>query len=532
MSPLSPRGIRSGELVMDTRTLLAVVLSMVILIGFQFLVSQNQPAVSPQKPVARQQEAPKPVSPPPVADTEVSQEREIKVETDLYKAVFSSKGAVVKYWEIKNYKDKIGKDIVLLKGRAALPPLCVGGDTNFDLMNENFEVKGGDIRLDANNKSAFLKFEFSKSGRAMTRTYVFHNDRYDVDLTDEMTGFPEYWITLGSDFGISDNQAGYTHVGPVLLKGTDLEELKPKKLKEPQTYTGDIKWIGQEDKYFCAALVPSFQPAEAKAWTYKDSPVIAIKGKPSSNIFHLYAGPKEHGRLAALKSGLEYIIDYGFFSVIARPLFWVLKFFYRYVGNYGWAIILLTIVVRIPFIPLVSKGQRSMKKLQEIQPKMNEIREKYKKDPQKMQQEMMELYKKYKVNPMGGCLPMVLQIPVFFALYKVLLVSIELRGAPFMLWITDLSAPDTLFGHIAGFSLGGPLPYLMGITMIIQQKMTPSGMDPKQAKMMMLMPVIFTFMFLNFASGLVLYWLVNNLLSIGQQFFINKKTGIKAASAS
>ena len=140
-----------------------------------------------------------------------------------------------------------------------------------------------------------------------------------------------------------------------------------------------------------------------------------------------------------------------------------------------------------------------------------------------MQAEMMELYKKYKVNPVGGCLPMILQIPVFFALYKVLLVSIELRSAPFMLWITDLSAPDTLFGHIGGFSAGGPLPYLMGITMVVQQKMTPSSMDPKQAKMMMFMPVIFTFMFLNFASGLVLYWLVNNVLSIAQQFYINRK---------
>jgi YidC/Oxa1 family membrane protein insertase len=154
-----------------------------------------------------------------------------------------------------------------------------------------------------------------------------------------------------------------------------------------------------------------------------------------------------------------------------------------------------------------------MKKLQAIQPKMNEIKEKYKKDPQKMQAEMMELYKKHKVNPMGGCLPMLLQIPVFFALYKVLLVSIELRGAPFILWITDLSAKDPSY----------ILPIVMGITMLIQQKMTPSSMDPRQAKMMLFMPVIFTFMFLNFASGLVLYWLVNNILSIIQQFHINRK---------
>jgi YidC/Oxa1 family membrane protein insertase len=186
-----------------------------------------------------------------------------------------------------------------------------------------------------------------------------------------------------------------------------------------------------------------------------------------------------------------------------------LKLFYQISHNYGIAIIILTIIVRIPFIPLVNKGQQSMKKLQEIQPRMAEIKEKYKNDPQRMQREVMELYKKHKVNPMGGCLP----IPVFFALYKVLLISIELRGAPFMFWIHDLSAKDPSY----------ILPIVMGITMVIQQKMTPSSMDPAQQKMMMIMPVVFTFMFLSFPSGLVLYWLVNNLLSIGQQFYANKK---------
>lgn len=176
-----------------------------------------------------------------------------------------------------------------------------------------------------------------------------------------------------------------------------------------------------------------------------------------------------------------------------------------------------------------------MKKMQEIQPRMAEVREKYKKDPQRMQKEMMELYKTHKVNPLGGCLPMLLQIPVFFALYKILLIAIELRSAPFMLWIKDLSAPDTLFGHlplwlplIGGFAVG-PLPILMGATMLIQQKMTPTSLDPTQNKMMMFMPIIFTFLFLNFASGLVLYWLINNIFSIAQQFYVNQKVAKEAA---
>jgi len=195
----------------------------------------------------------------------------------------------------------------------------------------------------------------------------------------------------------------------------------------------------------------------------------------------------------------------------------------------------LTVIVRIPFIPLVNKGQKSMRKLQELQPKLTEVREKYKKDPQRMQKETMEIYKKYKVNPMGGCLPMLLQIPVFFALYKVLMVAIELRDAPFILWIRDLSAPDTLFGHfpssfplVGGFALG-PLPIAMGITMVIQQKMTPSSLDPAQNKMMMLMPVVFTFLFLNFASGLVLYWLVNNIFSIAQQSYTNARSAKRSS---
>jgi YidC/Oxa1 family membrane protein insertase len=250
--------------------------------------------------------------------------------------------------------------------------------------------------------------------------------------------------------------------------------------------------------------------------------MIAMELKEGVNKYMLYAGPKDIDQLAALHLGLEHIVDFGFFSIIARPIFWLLKFINSFIGNYGWSIIILTIVLRIPFIPLLNKGQKSMKKLQELQPKMAEIKEKYKKDPQRMQREMMELYKRYKVNPMGGCLPMLLQIPFFFALYKVLLVSIELRGAPFILWIHDLSVKDPYY----------VLPIVMGITMLAQQKMTPTSADPSQAKIMMFMPVIFTFMFLNFSSGLVLYWLVSNLLSIVQQFFVNMAVKKEKAAAT
>ena len=518
---------------MENRTLIAIVLSVFVLIVSQYFLQQQEPVRQAAKPpvekAEKKGEAAKQVAVPLAVETPSSEEKEIRVENDLYMAVFSSKGGTVKYWEVKKFKDKIGKDVILLSKPGPLPALGIGANTNFDLSRINFNVSGGDLKLDENNKTGSIVFQYAKDDISIKRTYTFHAGSYGFDLKDETSGLPEYWITLGSDFGIFDKAAGYTHVGPALLKGTTLEEINPGKLKEPKPFKDELRWIAQEDKYFFAAIVPSGKMEEARAWTYDNSPVIGFKGKPGENKFSIYAGPKDHDSLAKLNLGLEHIIDFGFFSIIARPLFWILKFFYGFLGNYGWAIVLLTIVVRVPFIPILNKGQKSMKKLQQLQPKMNEIREKYKKDPQKMQAEMMELYKKYKVNPMGGCLPMLLQIPVFFALYKVLLIAIELRGAPFMLWITDLSGPDTLFGHLPSWipllagSAVGPLPIVMGITMVIQQKMTPTTGDPRQAKMMMLMPIVFTFMFLNFASGLVIYWLVNNILSIIQQFFVNRK---------
>ncbi len=513
---------------MDTKTVIAVVLSFLVIVASQYLLPSEPQKAPEQMPAGQKQPAAsQPDQTMPVAETVAAEVKEITVETDLYTAVFSSRGGTIKSWKIKHYKDKAGKDVSLLKHPGVVPALGIGSSSAFDLSGVTFSVSGYDLKLDSANKSGTLVFEYAKDGRWVRRTYTFSADTYKVDVTDEVSGLPEYWITLGSDFGIYERDTS-VHSGITVLTGTSLKELAANDLKEPVSFRETLKWIAQEDKYFFSALVPSSPVEEARAFLSGESPVVAFKAAPGKNIWHLYAGPKEQERLEALNIGLEHVINFGFFSIVARPLFWVLKFFYTFLGNYGWAIVLITIVTRIPFIPLLNKSQKSMKKLQEIQPIMNELKEKYKKDPQRMQKEMMELYKKHKVSPLGGCLPMLLQIPVFLALYQVLLRAIELRGAPFMLWITDLSAPDTLFGHIpsmipllGGFALG-PLPLLMGATMFIQQKMTPTSMDPRQAKMMLLMPIIFTFMFLNFASGLVLYWLVNNILGITQQFFVNR----------
>jgi YidC/Oxa1 family membrane protein insertase len=523
---------------MEKRTLIAIALAFAILFIYQYFFIKPEPQKVKKQAKVEEKEKPIPVelAEPLIEPKSIpTEEKEIRIETELYFAVFTTQGATLKHYELKKYKDKDGKNVVLLDKPGIEPPLAIGSKDNFDLSNANFKVIGNDLKLDSDKKSGSLIFEYANSGFSVKRLYTFYDDSYRIDVKDEVTGLPDYWITLGTDFGIHDNKSTFTHSGPVLLKESDRIDFNAKKLNEPKIYKEGLKWIAQEDKYFFSSLVPLTTVEEAKVWKLKDTPVIAFEGRPGVNSFILYAGPKEYNRLKALNMGLEHIIDFGFFSIIALPLFWILKFFYTLTSNYGWAIILLTIIVRIPFIPLINKSQKSMKKMQEIQPRMAEVREKYKKDPQRMQKEIMELYKKHKVNPVGGCLPMLLQIPVFFALYKILMIAIELRGAPFMLWIKDLSAPDTLFGHIpswipliGGFAVG-PLPIVMGITMVVQQKMTPTSMDPRQNKMMMFMPIVFTFLFLNFASGLVLYWLMNNVLSIAQQSYANKKLKKEAA---
>ena len=256
-------------------------------------------------------------------------------------------------------------------------------------------------------------------------------------------------------------------------------------------------------------------------------------GAEKTYTYDLFYGPKKLTLLKEIGSNLEKIINFGWFDVIAKPTLYLLNWLYSIFGNYGIAIILVTVILKALFWPITQKGLKSMKNMQKLQPKMVKIKEKYKDDAARMNQEVMNLYKTYKVNPLGGCLPMVLQIPVFFALYKVLLQSIELRHAPFMLWITDLSAPDRLYLGFDVPYLGGlpVLTLLMGASMFLQQKMTPTTADPTQAKIMMFLPIIFTFMFLNFASGLVLYWFVNNLLSIFQQYMINRqKKSVPAAT--
>ncbi len=520
---------------MDKRTILAVTLSLIVLIGwsyfFQRKPAQHAPASTPaaQSPLKPETlpETPAgagaaaedtPVKPPPPPEYPVTKDaraREIIVETDLYRAVISTQGAIVTSWQLKDFKDSDGRPVMLLKRPGVIPPLGIifeSGDRNLpqkviysaDTKNIILSEQGmteGELTLVYRDQSMYI-----------SKKFVFRNDSYDVDFYVKTVNTPSYLLPIGTGFGIFDKEGRQgSHQGPVILSDSDKTEFTEK--SDNKYFPEGIRWIAQEDQYFTAALIPLGRIEGAEFWKDGASPEIALRLKPGEHNFIFYAGPKEYDRLKQLNAGLEHIIDFGWFSIVAMPLFWVLKFFYKYLGNYGWAIILLTILVRVPFIPILHKSQQSMKKMQKLQPLMAELKEKYKKDPQRLQKETMLLYKKHKVNPVGGCLPLLLQIPVFIALYNVLLKAIELRGAPFILWITDLSAKDPYY----------VLPIVMGLSMVIQQKMTPTAMDPKQAKIMMLMPVVFTFMFLTFPAGLVIYWLVNNILGIIQQYYANKK---------
>ncbi len=535
---------------MDKRTLIAIAIAFAIIIAYQIIYSKyfkpEPQKIQKQAQVQEKEDSPVPVEAPEPFQTDTIvpenipfEEKEIRVETEFYSAIFTTRGATLKHYSLKSYKDKEGNNIVLLNEPGTIPALSIGSKDDFNLSHVNFDVSipsgARDIVLDKNKNTDSLIFVYSNSGALVKRTFTFYYDEYKIDIKDETSGLHDYWITLGTDFGMYDTKSRYTHVGPVLLEQSSRETFNTQGMKEAETFKEGVKWIAQEDKYFFAALVPTSSIKEARVWPGKDSTIIALRGKAGIDSFILYAGPKEQETLEKIGVGLEHIIDFGFFSIIARPIFWLLKFFYKIVGNYGWAIIIVTIILRVPFIPLFEKSQKSMKKMQEMQPRMAELKEKYKKDPQKMNKEMMELYRKHKINPVSGCLPLLLQLPIFFALYKILLSAIELRGAPFILWIKDLSAPDALFGHIpsmipliGGFAVG-PLPIVMGISMFIQQKMTPTTADPRQAKLFMFMPLVLTFVFLNFASGLVLYWFVSNLLSIGQQFYTNRKVAKEAA---
>ncbi|OHB27770.1 MAG: hypothetical protein A2X84_10395 [Desulfuromonadaceae bacterium GWC2_58_13] len=462
--------------------------------------------------------------------------REITIENDLYQAVFSTSGARLISFKLKNYRQTLDAEAPFIS--LVEPSTFREGTLNTSGVDGIGFPVNAVYHVDFSQDSLYLKdaeelrlvFTFVRQdGVRVDKTYIFHGNRYEFDLSLAVSNGSSQLVrgslslSLINPLDETNKGDSLTFVGPVTLTTDELLTDKPQDIEtEQRQYSKNVIWSGFEDKYFISAVVPLDDTSEKvrieksgqNIYSHFDSRFISLEAGQSFFLnYILYLGPRDLDVLKQAGHELFRAIDFGYFSLIAKPLLHVLKFFYSFIGNYGIAIIILTIIIKLLFWPLTHKSYASMKNMQKLQPQMQQIREKFKNNREKQNLEMMQLYKTHRVNPMGGCLPMLVQIPVFFALYKVLLGAIELRQAPFAFWITDLSLKDPYY----------VTPLIMGATMFIQQKLTPSTMDPIQAKMFMLMPIVFTFLFLNFPSGLVLYWLVNNLLTIIQQYFIHKK---------
>jgi YidC/Oxa1 family membrane protein insertase len=557
---------------MEKRVVIAFVLSMIVMVIWLFVFAPKPPKAPPQEevtPMEKEKAVPESVGTPiakaptlPKEELEIppkAKEKEIEVETPLYRAVFTNVGPTVKSFKLKKYREttesnspmidlahlgKSGEDFLKIDFNHGSNP-----ETHKTLYNVDVES----ISLEPDSAPQELTFRAMRpDGVSVDQTFRFYPDKYQIDLL----------INLGnqSDNQIQGNLRAHlqniptkdrgrlSFVGVALLLDGKLEELEPndKEIKEGKNLSGQIGWVAYEDEYFMSAIVPDEQeggsfkggllPSGVLGATYMTPPITLHPQGQASSRFTLYLGPRELSLMKQLGKQLDLAINFGFFDIIARPMLYALRFFNKYVKNYGVSIIIITILIKILFWPLTHKSYKSMKEMQKLQPLMKKIKEKYKHDKQQMNKETMALYKTYKVNPMGGCLPMAIQIPVFIALYNLFGKSIELRHAPFISWIDDLSAPDRalsdfLSTHITSIPLMDPpygipvLTLLMGATMFITQKMTPMTMgDPTQAKIMQFLPLFFTFIFINFPSGLVLYWLVNNILQIGQQYRIKKSS--------
>jgi YidC/Oxa1 family membrane protein insertase len=548
----------------QVRLILAIALSFLVFLVWNFFFVKKQPE-QPQPTTQTQQETKQEapaqvkektaVQPLPIADASAPKPgrpaKTITVNSPLYTIKISEQGAAFKSFVLKKYRESLAADSPYLEMISQDLP---GGTVRLGFADNSlsgfeqavFTPNIEDHTIDVLHEPKEIRFSWiSSDGVVVIKKYSFTPNSYLIGL--------EVIIQNGSDHTIQDSlglslsrtapktvsRLGFD--GPSAFINNKLEQIKTKKIKDKNSYSGQIEWVSIQDRYFISAIIPE-QPIDATMQLDLDEQKVLYNQLvlPTTTIetdtqkafkYELFFGPKSMKILKEAGHDLNKAVNFGMFDFLAKPFVWIMNFLYHhFIPNYGVAIIILTILTKIVLWPLGNKSYKSMNEMKKIQPLVAEIREKYKDDKKRMNEEMMGLYKTYKVNPAGGCLPMVVQIPVFFALYRMLYEAIELRHAPFVLWITDLSAPDRLFRfnieHIPFMQPPYGIPVLtiiMGATMFLQQKMQPPAGDPTQAKMMMMMPIVFTVIFVNFSSGLVLYWLVNNLISIGQQYYVSKK---------
>jgi YidC/Oxa1 family membrane protein insertase len=475
----------------------------------------------------------------------------IKVKTDLVLAEISPVGGDIVYLELLKHRDTVDdkKNFVLFgpQHRYAAQSGLIG--EGFPNHKSTYAASAESFQLQDGKDAVVVRLEASGTGSAtgvnVAKIITFRRDSYLIEIAHEiMNGSAQplaanayFQLTRDGKSPAGESAMVMTYTGAAVYSEQDkfhkVAFADIDKNKTSYTKSTDNGWIAMIQHYFVSAVLPpGQQPREYYTRKLAEDfyaigtimPVATIApGATGAIKVPLYAGPEEQEKLKSVATGLELTVDYGWLTVIAAPLFWVLQFFHAWLGNWGLAIIFLTVVIKLIFFPLSAASYKSMAKMKLVTPKMMKIREQYANDRMKQNQAMMDLYKTEKINPLGGCLPVVVQIPVFISLYWVLLASVELRHAPFYGWITDLAATDPYF----------ILPALMMASMVVQTRMNPTPPDPVQAKVMQIMPVAFGVMFFFFPAGLVLYWLVNNVLSIAQQWHITKMIeGDKAVASA
>ncbi len=531
---------------MEARLLIAFVLMGLVLFGTQYFYKPPPPAqpaaaktAAEGQAVVEKTEQPAPPAAAPVempGQIQAGTDETIAIDTELYHVEFSNRGAVARSWVLKAFKDKQGKPLELVNQKA-LGKIPAPFALAFKNQPPKTDPNGAPFRVEHLASGLGVAFEFSDGRTDTKKSFTFVKDSYLVQVTSQVTEngvLVPHSLEWRGGFGDQTvpNPAATEHSLSYDLTASKLVINEAKAAKNgPVSTSGQYSFAGLEDSFFAGVFLPSSR-SSVELTTFSD-PVPDASGKDEQrvgggvggdglNIFALYVGPKDIDILRKVDPKLEQLVDWGWFGIIAKPLFLALNWTADHVvhNNYGWAIILVTVTINVVLFPLRLTSMKSSKKMQTLQPQIAAINAKYKnlslRDPKKAEQnqEVMELYKKHGVNPVGGCLPMLIQLPFLYAFYKVLSVTIEMRGANW-LWVPDLTQPETLAIHV--------LPILLVITQFVQQKMTPTpGVDPTQQKMMMFMPLLFGYMFYFASAGLVLYWLTGNFMGIGQQWLLNR----------
>ncbi len=537
---------------MEKRLIAAIVLSFLVLVGYQLLFvkskpqPESQPATSPQtapqtilppatQPPAQQQPETKaaatPAGPGEAGKPTAAQaDEKIEVDTPLYHAVWSNKGAALKSWKLKKYQNDKNEGYELVSAESAQVnryPFMVKTDdpaVATALNDAFFEASPKDLTL-ANGKDGTIRFTYSdgKSIRA-EKTFRFDARTYQMEIDIRIAKNGQDIVPsviwgpgIGNPSPAEMKQRFTASTGAAVYSGGKVFRMDERKFKLETSAFNFVDWAAYEENYFAAIFVPEAQKGQAVFLQEMAGPK-AVYFLAVSLPRQAFIGPKASDNLRAFGHETRRIINFGIFGSIAEILLVVVRYFYKLVPNWGVAIILLTIAIKIIFFPLTWSSTKSMAKMAELQPKVKALRAKYKKaktdiaQRRAMNEEMMKLYKEHGVNPAGGCLPLLIQLPVFWGVFRMLVASVEFRHAPFVLWIADLSMKDPIY----------VTPILMGVTQFITQKMTPTSADPSQARMMLIMPFVMTIFFMNFQSGLVLYWLTTNVLQIGQQALMNR----------